>query len=374
MTHRSVLVVTVVHDPEDSRIRHRQIRALLEAGWSVTYAAPFAAFGRPVTGGPQRLRLIDIPRSQGRRRMRALRAAHSIIAAEGPQHDVVLVHDPELLLTPAAQRSPHLVWDVHEDPAAAIAVKDWAPIALRRPLAFGWRLAERFVERRHHVILAEYAYQDRFRRRHPVVPNTVVVPDAPVGLGPDRMVYIGSVTLARGSRTLVATAERVHRATQGRVLLDVVGPAHDDESAELLRAGQAAGYLRWHGFLPSGEALAMLDGALCGLSLLRDLPNYRSSMPTKVVEYLGCGLPAVTTPLPLAADLVTRSQGGIVVPFDDAQAAADAVLDLRADIGSAQHMGRQGRATVRAELDWSLVSPTFVGALSAAADSAGRTR
>ncbi|SNR87651.1 hypothetical protein SAMN06265360_12647, partial [Haloechinothrix alba] len=32
-----VLVVTVVHNPRDARIRYRQIRALLEAGHEVTY-------------------------------------------------------------------------------------------------------------------------------------------------------------------------------------------------------------------------------------------------------------------------------------------------------------------------------------------------
>ena len=42
--HLRALVVTVVHHPEDARIRHRQIAALLEAGWHVTYAAPFSGY------------------------------------------------------------------------------------------------------------------------------------------------------------------------------------------------------------------------------------------------------------------------------------------------------------------------------------------
>ena len=41
----SALVVTVVHNPEDARIRQRQINALIEAGWHVTYVAPFRGFG-----------------------------------------------------------------------------------------------------------------------------------------------------------------------------------------------------------------------------------------------------------------------------------------------------------------------------------------
>jgi hypothetical protein len=44
----SALVMTVVHNPEDARIRQRQINALIAAGWNVTYVAPFRAFGLEV--------------------------------------------------------------------------------------------------------------------------------------------------------------------------------------------------------------------------------------------------------------------------------------------------------------------------------------
>lgn len=49
-----ILVVTVVHHPEDARILHRQIAALRERGHEVVYAAPFAARGalpRPYVEG-----------------------------------------------------------------------------------------------------------------------------------------------------------------------------------------------------------------------------------------------------------------------------------------------------------------------------------
>ena len=70
----------------------------------------------------------------------------------------------------------------------------------------------------------------------------------------------------------------------------------------------------------------MLDGALAGLSLLHDEPNFRHSMPTKVVEYMARGVPVVTTPLPAAAELARGHECGFVVPFGDPVAAAAAVL------------------------------------------------
>ena len=73
----SALVMTVVHNPEDSRIRQRQIEALIAAGWQVTYAAPFRAFGLevpPVRATARNLGASaesELPRSAGRRRFRA---------------------------------------------------------------------------------------------------------------------------------------------------------------------------------------------------------------------------------------------------------------------------------------------------------------
>ena len=40
-------------------------------------------------------------------------------------------------------------------------------------------------------------------------------------------------------------------------------------------------------------------------------------MPTKVVEYMAHGVPVITTPLPLAVELVQNADCGFVVPFGD---------------------------------------------------------
>lgn len=357
------LVVTVVHHPEDSRIRHREISALLAAGWDVTYAAPFSAHGLPVPDPADGLTCLDLPRAAGRRRLRAALAARSVLRGAGAGHDVVLVHDPELLVAASGLGLRHLVWDVHEDPAGALLVKDWMPGPLRRPVAALWRRVERLAERHWHLLLAEHAYADRFRRTHPVVPNAVRVPVSSTPAGGDRLVYVGNLTAARGSRAMLETAREAHAASGGAITLDVVGPARDAASRADMEAGVAEGVIRWHGFMPADEALRLVDGALAGLSLLRDLPNYRGSMPTKVVEYLAHGVPAITTPLPLAVELVAACDGGRVVGFDDPDEATAAVLDLWRRPEDAARMGARGRELVRARYDWSVGAADFVSAL-----------
>ena len=358
------LVVTVVHHPLDSRIRHREISALIEAGWEVTYLAPFAAHDLPLPEPTDGLTCRDLPRASGRDRLTAARAARAAIRRLAPEHDIVLVHDPELLPATAGLGLDHLVWDVHEDPAGALVVKDWLPGPLRRPVAAAWRASERLVERRHPLLLAEHAYAARFRHRHTVVPNAVVVPEEVPPAGGARLVHVGNLTAARGSDLMVEAARLAHEASDGAIMLDVVGPARDAASREAMERGGAAGHVTWRGFLPAAEAMARIDGALAGLSLLRDLPNYRGSMPTKVVEYLAHGVPAITTPLPLAEEIVREADAGVVVPFEDPQAVADAVVRLWRNPAAAAAMGARGRDLVRERYDWAKGGAAFVAALT----------
>ena len=113
--------------------------------------------------------------------------------------------------------------------------------------------------------------------------------------------------------------------------------------------------------------MRVVDGALAGLSLLHDEPNYRVSRPTKVIEYVAHGVPVVTTPLPLARRLVEEVGAGIVVPFGDPAATLDAVLALDADPEARARMGGLGHAHAREQLDWTLRSREFVSRMGAIA-------
>jgi len=357
-----VVVCTVVHHPADARILHRQVRALLDAGHQVTYIAPFRACG--ITPWPE-LTTADVPRAAGRRRLGALRAARRQLARYAPGADLLLIHDPELLLVlPLLRHRPPAVWDVHEDTAAALGTKAWLPPALRRFAAGSVLLAERAAERRLHLILAETGYNDRFRRTHPVVPNTTYVPGQPAPSdGRGRVVYVGHISPDRGVAEMVALARLVQ---PHGITVELVGSA-DAQARAVLQPACAEGLLRWHGFVPNDEAMAITDGALAGLSLLQDDPNFRHSMPTKVAEYMARGLPVITTPLPLAVELVQRHECGFVVPFgsagavaEAAGAAAEAVRALQRDPALRDAMGARGHEGASEYLRWPEDATAFV--------------
>ena len=376
-----VVVCTVVHHPADARIFYREIRALLDAGHDVTYIAPHGEPGqRPVQGheqdqdSPERtvgsLTTVAIPRAVGRRRLGPLRAARAAMAAQMAGADLLLVHDPELLLVlPPRRHRPPTVWDVHEDTAAALTTKSWLPAWLRSVAAGGVHIAEHLAERRLHLLLAEHSYNDRFASTHPVVPNTTFVPpEAAPPSGPRRVVYVGWLSPDRGSAEMVELGRLL--APHG-IAVELIGQA-DGAAQAHISAGRE--FVHWHGFVPNAEALRLVEGALAGLSLLQDEPNFRHSMPTKIAEYLARAVPAVSTPLPLAAELVEAADAGFVVPFNDPRAAADAILKLDADQDLRVQMGRRGHDYARASLAWAPYAAAFVAELETWANQGTHAR
>lgn len=341
-----VLVVTIVHRPLDARIHARQIAAMRQAGWSVTYAAPWSVTG---TGPDDRITARDLPRAVGRHRLHAVRAARRLIRSEATGHDLILLHDPELLVSVAGlRRLPPVVWDVHENPAASLVDREWVPPRTRPILRAGIRMVERWAERRHHLILAETSYQERFRRDHPVVRNLPLVPDQVRPPGPGRAVYLGRISRSRGWDTMLTVADLV----RPDVTVELIGYADPDIEPEVQRAHDD-GRVVWHGFVPNDEALRMIEGATVGLSLLHDQPNFRGSMPTKIAEYLAHGVPVVTTPLPEAMRLVQASgYAGDVVPFADASNAAEAVLRFHEDTDHRLRSSAAGRSYCLEHTNW----------------------
>jgi glycosyltransferase involved in cell wall biosynthesis len=423
-----VVVCTVVHHPADARIFYREIRALLEAGHDVTYIAPHGEPGQPPvrdrsqdqdqarpersrassgpvpaepgsgssrsgasavpeSAGPDRaeprsvphpdfdsphgaagnhpqpgtLRTVTISRAVGRRRLGALRAARAAMAAQVGDADLLLVHDPELLLVlPPRRRRPPTVWDVHEDTAAALTTKSWLPSALRAVAAGGVHVAERQAERRLHLLLAEHGYVDRFAGPHPVVPNTTDVPaTAAPPSGPRRVVYVGWLSPDRGSAEMVELGRLLK---PHGIAVELMGQADAAARAHIEAGGDA---VHWHGFVPNAEALRLVEGALAGLSLLQDEANFRHSMPTKVAEYMARGVPVVTTPLPLAVELVEAADAGFVVPFNDPRAACDAILKVDVDPDLRVKMGLRAHEYALANLAWAPHAAAFVAQLEA---------
>lgn len=357
-----VLVCTVVHNPTDARIFRREIGALLEAGHEVTAIAPW----RADTPGDSRVVRVTVPRASGRHRLRALRAARARMRDLCASHNLLLIHDPELLVAVPWQEARRtrtaIVWDVHEDLGASLLTKSYVPHMLRKPLATVVRLIERWAEKRCTLLLAEKGYQARFRKQHPLVLNLPYVADSmPVGERARQAIYVGSITQERGLGLMIELANAL---SSHNITVRLIGETHSESDAAAIRACEN---IVWHGALPNADAMTEVEHSMVGLSLLADIPNYRHSMPTKILEYMASGTAVVSTPLPLAVD-VLQQDGVVLSSFDNSciPHAVREIVDLANNPARRDQLTRAGFERVQRHYNWNIAGREFVRVLEAA--------
>ena len=304
-----VFVVTTVHWPDDTRIRERLIRTLSEE-FAVKYATKY-----PGPADRSGLEWVGLAGGRIRRNFAALRLAL------GTDWDVMVLHDPETipmgLLVRLLRRKP-VIFDVHEDFPSVAHTREWVPNRLRPVLSVLARwilsLAERFLI----LTLAEPGYGRSFTRDHPVFPNYPDTSSYPPVQSKrrDEVVYLGDATLARGVDLAIEACRRAGFPLRliGRVSTEIgrnVSPAAPGVFEE--------------GVLPNPEAVRRVSEAAVGVIPLRDLPNYRHSQPTKLLEYLALGLPVVASDLPGTRDIAKDLEAAILVPPGDVAALAEAI-------------------------------------------------
>lgn len=331
----TVLVVTTVHWPDDTRIRERLIRSL-DRDFAVDYATK-----KP--GPSDKSGLQWLPLAGGRFR----RLVGAMALALRRHWSILVIHDPELIPVGLAarwlRRRP-VVLDVHENIPATALTRSWVPRAVRSPLSRLLAHLLRFAEKHLVVTLAESNYQSLFSRSHPVFPNYPDTADYPEPVSGRRSaVYLGDVTEERG---LLVAAEACRQADIDLVVVGRVAPAF----AAKLREATDGARLELVGPLPNREALTTIAGGGVALSPLLDNPNYRQSAPTKILEYLALGLPVVASDLPGTRRLVEGLHGVALVPPGDVPALAAEIKETL-DSDKRKKSAEQA-ADVRARFTW----------------------
>ena len=153
---------------------------------------------------------------------------------------------------------------------------------------------------------------------------------------------------------------RLGRMLRDRGLqLHLVGSADRDLRTDVEEAHRR-GDVVWHGFLENREALALVDGAVAGISLLHDVPNYRVSAPTKVYEYLSRGVPVVTSPLPIPASVVEDVGVGIVINPSKLSQIVTYAGQLADDPERRSEIGRKAHSYAVRRLNWTIEADRFV--------------
>lgn len=318
-----VSLLTTGHDVADARL-HRLVALLLASGLSVEVHG----LGSPSDGPPGAEVATRPRRSLGRRSVRA------VLLPWAARGRVLIILDPDLAL-PALVRSrvarrdrpcsvpaSRLVVDVHEDYAKLLLDRTWAK-GLRMAVARLVVVSASWAAARADLTLVADDHLPPLRARcRAVVPNLPDLDMLPTRTAPDsapRAVYVGDVRRSRGLQSMLAVLEASPDWS-----LDVVGPVATADQSWLDRwraTSPARHRVTFHGRRPPRDALQLASRAWVGLCLLEPTPAFVAALPSKIHEYLACGLAVLTTPLARASELVTKAGAGAVVEDADAAAA-----------------------------------------------------
>jgi glycosyltransferase involved in cell wall biosynthesis len=168
--------------------------------------------------------------------------------------------------------------------------------------------------------------------------------------------YLGSVARARDSLFLLDLAAAL-RAARPEVLLVIAGDAPSPGEAAWFRAELArrslGGHVLFTGWLAQVDALGYAARAEVGISPIPRGALFDVSSPTKLVEYLALGVPAVASDIPDQRFVLAESGGGYCVPMTVPAfcAAISALLD---DPGRAA-CGARAQAWVRAHRSYDVI-------------------
>ena len=285
-------------------------------------------------------------------------------AATLPRPDVVLVSSPPLPvagLGPLLARRFSCPWllevrDIWPESAASVGWLHSEGIA--------YRLLARFahsVTRRAPVVIVPTPGLEPLVRAHGagevcVLPGIVLARPADrerrsrarasLGIGEDQCVflYLGAIGVANGLDLLLDAVESLPADTPAHVVV-----AGDGSARRSFAEAVTARRLDRITLLPPvdqegvGDLLAASD---VGLHLLRPDPVFASALPTKALEYLGAGLPFVTTVPGLPSEVAVASGGAGV------SSAAELTREFVSWSGAtSDERGRRGQQALRYGLD-----------------------
>jgi glycosyltransferase involved in cell wall biosynthesis len=359
-----VVHMTSAHGPFDIRIFHKECRTLAAAGYDVHVIARGADnavhdgitfWGWSDSGPEPRLERMTSTVARVYRRARALRAR------------LYHFHDPDLMPVGLllARDGACVVYDVHEDLAAAVLDKPWISSRLRPPIAWLVRMLEpAAADRLCAVIAATPAIEERFsgcgRCEVVTVNNYPHVREfgrleRSVSTTEAVVCYVGTITTLRGIEVILAAVEQA-----GAQLL-LAGTFDPPSLFDRVRALPGWSRVEYVGMADRAEVADVLRRATIGVHVLQPGANHFRAQPTKLFEYMSAALPVIVSDFPYWRDIVEGSACGICVDPTRPDAVAGAIRWLATHPDEARQMGENGRRAVRTRYSWEAEGEILVG-------------
>lgn len=123
------------------------------------------------------------------------------------------------------------------------------------------------------------------------------------------------------------------------------------------------------GYIPHDQVAQEVSKARIGIIPLPQLPKFLHNIPQKLFEFMALQMPVVLSDLPPCRPFVGDGACAMLVPPDNYDAYAEAIITLLKDTTLCQQMGAEGRRRVEQEYNWEKEAGKLLGLYKELVDS-----
>ncbi len=174
--------------------------------------------------------------------------------------------------------------------------------------------------------------------------------------------YIGTHGLAHGLGTILEAAALLRGDDRFRFLL--VGEGADKAALEERALAENLANVIFVDKQPHERIALYAQAADATMVLLKDKPLFRTVLPSKMFELMGCARPIVLGVDGEARQIVEGARAGLFVPPESAPALVRALCQLADHPAEAEAMGARGRACVEASFSRKVLARRYLDELA----------
>ncbi len=181
------------------------------------------------------------------------------------------------------------------------------------------------------------------------------------------VLYCGAHGISHALSRILEVAEALRGDPRLRFLF--VGEGSEKEGLQAAARARDLTNVLFHAAVERERVLAFYRSADVCLVPLRDVPLFRTFIPSKMFEILACGRPIVAALAGEAAEILAASGAALLAPPEDVRAIAEAVTRLAAEPALCAELAARGRPFVALHYDRGALADRYLSLLE---DLAGR--
>lgn len=175
--------------------------------------------------------------------------------------------------------------------------------------------------------------------------------------------YVGTMGMAHGLETLLDAAAKLLR-TRPDVLFLLVGEGAEKARIKALAESRGLTNVRFLDQRPREQIPAFISTSDACLVLLKKTDVFKTVIPTKMLEFMSCARPVIVAVEGQARKIVEEANAGLAIEPENADALAQAIVQLLGDSSLRLALGQSGRRYILQHLSRAVTAKNYIQILS----------